>query len=153
MKLKKSSRTIKKIILHSTATPEGRVVSTNKIRHWHMSGNGWSDIGYHYVCELNGKIVEGRDVNRNGAHTRGENGTSIGIVYVGGCDENMEPKDTRNNAQKKGLEKLISKLMKMYPDATLHGHNEFSNKACPSFDVQEEYDYLINPKVEEKDEE
>ena len=34
-------------------------------------------------------------------------------------------------------------LMKDYPNATLHGHNEFSNKACPSFDVATEYENII----------
>ena len=34
--------------------------------------------------------------------------------------------------------------MASYEGATLHGHNEFSSKACPSFEVSKEYDYLID---------
>jgi N-acetylmuramoyl-L-alanine amidase len=82
-------------------------------------------------------------VERQGAHVRGKNKGSIGICYIGGCDADMNPKDTRNEAQKKSLEELISYLMEAYDDATLHGHSEFSSKVCPSFNVKEEYKELI----------
>ncbi len=63
-------RDINKIILHCSATPEGRDVSVDTIRKWHLD-RGWSDIGYHYVVGLNGVISEGRPVERHGAHVRG----------------------------------------------------------------------------------
>jgi len=144
MDLKKSVQLINKIIVHCTATPEGRDVSTQEIKRWHVQGNGWSDIGYHYIVELDGTVHEGRNVDRTGAHTLGHNKRSIGVVYVGGCDEEMNPLDTRNDAQKEALDNLLSQLLEMYPGATLHGHNEFASKACPSFNVQEEYQHLIN---------
>jgi N-acetylmuramoyl-L-alanine amidase len=56
----------------------------------------------------------------------------------------MNPKDTRTPEQDTALTNLLSALLEMYPIATLHGHNEFANKACPSFNVQEEYSFLIN---------
>lgn len=135
-------RDINKIILHCTATPEGRGVSIDTIRQWHLD-RGWSDIGYHYIIELDGTIKEGRPVERQGAHVRGYNKNSIGIAYVGGCDANMKPKDTRTEAQKIAIDTLLNKLMNKYINTTLHGHNEFSSKACPSFDVQTEYKDLI----------
>lgn len=136
-------RDINKIILHCTATPEGRDVSIDTIRQWHLD-RGWSDIGYHYIIELDGTIKEGRPVERQGAHVRGLNKNSIGIAYIGGCDANMSSKDTRTNAQKLAIDILLNKLMNKYVNSTLHGHNEFSPKACPSFDVQIEYKDLIN---------
>jgi len=136
-------RKISKIIIHCTATPEGRDVSVDDIRQWHLD-RGWSDIGYHYVVDIKGCLKEGRPLTRAGAHTRGHNKGSIGITYVGGVDENIKPKDTRTENQKGRLKSLILDLMDKYPDATLHGHNEFSNKACPSFDVQEEYKDIID---------
>jgi len=136
-------RKISKIILHCAATPEGRDVSTETIRQWHLD-RGWSDIGYHYVIELDGSINPGRPVERIGAHVRNFNRNSIGICYVGGLSSNMSPKDTRNESQLESLELLIEKLMIEYPESTLHGHNEFSSKACPSFDVQKEYKYIID---------
>ena len=136
-------RRITKIILHCTATPEGRDVSVDDIRQWHLD-RGWSDIGYHYVIDINGNLQEGRPLTRAGAHVRGYNKGSIGIAYVGGVDANLKPKDTRTEDQKGRLKALILDLMDEYPEATLHGHNEFSNKACPSFDVQKEYDEIID---------
>ena len=136
-------RNINKIILHCSATREGQDISTETIRGWHVNERGWSDIGYHFVVLLDGTVDKARPVERQGAHVRGKNKGSIGVCYIGGCDADMNPKDTRNEAQKKSLEELISYLMESYDDATLHGHNEFSSKACPSFNVQEVYKELI----------
>lgn len=137
-------RSINKLIIHCTATKEGVYVSTDTIRRWHTIENGWSDIGYHYIIELDGSIVEGRPVHRSGAHTKGHNKDSIGIAYVGGLDSQMNPKDTRNISQMVAFDELLTNLKDKYPEATIHGHNEFSSKACPSFDVQIEYKYLKN---------
>ena len=132
-------RKIDKIIIHCSATPEGRDVKTDTIRQWHLN-RGWSDNGYHYVIELDGSVNMGRHIDSIGAHTRGENVGSIGICYIGGVDANMEhPKDTRTDAQKEGLRCLILDLKAKYGSLTVHGHNEFGNKACPSFDVNKEY--------------
>ena len=133
------ARKIDKIIIHCSATPEGRDVKTETIRSWHVKGRGWSDIGYHFVIELDGAVKNGRALHRIGAHTKGHNATSIGICYVGGIDKNKNAKDTRTDAQKDSLNKLISGLMLDHPEASIHGHNEFSAKACPSFDVQKEF--------------
>jgi len=137
-------RAINKIILHCTATPEGRHTTVEDIRLWHK-GQGWSDIGYHYVVYLDGSIHPGRPIEVAGAHTKGLNKNSIGVVYVGGIDAmNFKAKDTRTPEQKEALDKFINELMEKYPDATLHGHNEFAAKACPSFDVQVEYKDIID---------
>ena len=134
-------RKINKIILHCTATREGRDYSVETMRGWHMK-KGWSDIGYHYVISLNGDIHKGRPVERQGAHVRGHNKDSIGICYIGGVDKDMRAKDTRTPEQSKSLDALLWGLMNQY-SATLHGHNEFSAKACPSFDVKIQYKHLI----------
>ena len=131
-------REINKIIIHCSATPEFRHVTVDDIRRWHVDGNGWSDIGYHYVIPLNGTLQEGRDLRRIGSHVKGHNKDSIGVCYVGGVDEDMKPKDTRTAAQKIAMQKLLLSLTDTYEGITIHGHNEFSSKACPSFDVQTE---------------
>jgi len=130
-------RKIDKIIIHCSATPEGRDVKMETIRDWHLK-RGWSDIGYHYVIELDGKIVPARPLERVGAHCKGENTGSIGICYVGGVDQDMNPKDTRTDAQRSALHSLLYDLTDNFAKASIHGHNEFSSKACPSFNVQTE---------------
>lgn len=148
VRLKKSVRNIKRIILHCTATPEGKDYSVDKIREWHTkpepAGRGWSDIGYHYVIYRDGSLHVGRDVNLSGAHTKDYNTTSIGIVYVGGLTADAKKsKDTRTDAQNKTLHALVAELKKMYPGATVHGHSEFANKSCPCFDVKKEVWMLL----------
>jgi N-acetylmuramoyl-L-alanine amidase len=130
-------RKIDKIIIHCSATPEGRDVKTETIRKWHLD-RGWSDIGYHYVIELDGSLHIGRPIERTGAHCKGHNTGSIGVCYIGGVDQDMKPKDTRTEAQRDTLHSLLFDLTDNFAGATIHGHNEFSSKACPSFNVQTE---------------
>ena len=133
-------RKINKLIVHCSATPEGRDIKTETIKDWHVNGNLWKDIGYHYVIELDGSIHKGRDENVIGAHCSGQNANSIGICYVGGvAKDGKTPKDTRTDAQKHSLLELLKELKAKYPNATIHGHREFAAKACPSFDAKYEY--------------
>lgn len=132
-------REIDKIIVHCSATPESRDVSVDEIRDWHVNGNGWSDIGYHWVITLDGSIEKGRHESRSGAHAKGHNSRSIGVCYVGGVDSAMKPKDTRTDAQKEALHCLLIDLLKRYPNAEIIGHRDVSSKACPSFDAKTEY--------------
>jgi len=133
-------RKIDKIIIHCSATPEGRPHDVADITRWHLQ-RGFSTIGYHYLIHLDGTIETGRPIERMGAHTTGENRNSIGICYVGGMTKDMKKaKDTRTPEQKDSLIKLMHELIYKYnKDMTIHGHNEFANKACPSFIVKEEY--------------
>lgn len=132
-------RTIDKIIIHCSATPEGRGYTVADITAWHKQ-RGFATIGYHFVIYLDGTIHEGRPIEMQGAHTLGQNTHSIGICYIGGvAKDGRTPKDTRTPAQKKALIELVAELKEKYPEATIHGHNEFANKACPSFNVKAEF--------------
>lgn len=129
-------RTINEIIVHCSATPEGRNVTVKDIDTWHRQ-RGFRCIGYHYVIYLDGSVHTGRPESQVGAHCLGHNSHSIGICYIGGvAKDGKTPKDTRTDAQKESLIKLIKELKAKYPKATVHGHREYANKACPSFDVQ-----------------
>ena len=129
-------REIKEIILHCSATQDGKDFDVTDIDNWHKK-RGWSGVGYHYVIKLDGTVQEGRDEDTIGANAYGHNKYSIGVCYIGGLDDEMNAKDTRTNAQKKALKKLVIKLYYKYRDAKVIGHNEISTKSCPSFDVQE----------------
>lgn len=135
-------RKISEIIVHCSATARGREFTASDIRRWHLQ-RGFRDIGYHYVVRLDGTVETGRPVKAVGAHCLGHNAWSIGVCYVGGCEEDGKtPADTRTVAQKEALVMLIRELCRRYPGATVHGHREFAAKACPCFDAREEYGCL-----------
>jgi len=132
-------RNINKIILHTSYTPAGREHDVEDIRAWHKA-KGWKDVGYHYIIKIDGTIEQGRPLDNIGAHCSGQNQGSIGICYIGGMSANdRTPEDTRTEAQKTALRNLIHYLDLVFGGLTVHGHNEFSNKPCPCFNVSEEY--------------
>ena len=136
---------IKYLILHCTATPEGREVSADDIRRWHMSpppnGRGWSRVGYTDIIHLDGSLenltpydsdddIEAWELT-NGA--TGQNSFSRHIVYAGGTDKQGKAKDTRTDAQLETMEVYCKFMVKRYPFILIAGHNQFAAKACPSF--------------------
>lgn len=126
---------VEKIIIHCSATPEGRDVTAKEIDRWHRA-RGFRCIGYHFVVRLDGSVERGRPENEIGAHCLGENARSIGVCYIGGIDrDTLKPKDTRTPAQRIALRKLVRQLEVRHPGATVHGHREFAAKACPCFDI------------------
>lgn len=143
------TRTINHIVIHCSATREGVPVTAAQIRQWHL-GQGWSDIGYHYVIELDGRVVKGRKDERTGAGVRGHNSDSIHICYIGGLDRQGGTKDTRTIEQHRAMTGLVDALNKLYPDADICGHRDLSPdkdgdgvverhewvKDCPCFDVR-----------------
>lgn len=137
-------RRIDEIIIHCTATKEGKDYKEADIDKWHRQ-KGWKCIGYHYVIDLDGTIEKGRSEEEVGAHCTSHNAHSIGIVYVGGLDEKGKSKDTRTPQQKKAMWELLIKLLVKYPKAIIHGHNEFAKKDCPCFNVKNEFN-IINLK-------
>ena len=135
-------REINKIIVHCSATREGENFEVAEIRKWHLA-RGFSDIGYHFYIDLYGEIHKGRDISKIGAHCKGHNRNSIGICYCGGVEaDGKTPKDTRNTEQKEALTAVLRTLKAMYPNAIIHSHNDFANKACPSFNATLEYENL-----------
>lgn len=146
-------RAINEIIIHCSATPEGRDVSVADIRQWHLQ-RGFNDIGYHYVVYRDGSVHIGRALRLVGAHCLGHNAHSIGICYIGGVDaRTLKPKDTRTPEQKVALRKLIDELRTRFPKARVLGHRDTSPdkngngkierwewlKDCPCFDAVKEY--------------
>lgn len=141
---------LKYLVLHCTATPEGREVSSDDIRAWHTNpvskgGRGWKQVGYTDLIHLNGKVERlvnnNEDANvdpweiTNGA--KGYNSISRHVVYVGGVVADGETaKDTRTKAQKEAMEGYVKEFHRKHPNVRIIGHNEVAAKDCPSFDVQ-----------------
>ena len=143
-------RFVNLIVIHCSATPEGRDVTAADIDRMHRTRKPpFAQIGYHFVVRIGGLVERGRDPALPGAHVSGHNAHSIGICYVGGVDKAGKVKDTRTDAQKAGLEALLRDQLKLYPDAKVCGHRDLSPdlnkdgkispfewiKGCPSFDV------------------
>jgi len=135
-----STRQIKGIIIHCSATKPSMDIGVEEITDWHVIGNKWSDIGYHYVIKRDGTLEHGRDINKDGAHCKGHNKNTIGICLVGGVNDKGTPQDNFTPPQWDTLESLVEDLVWkdwVNPGCFIKGHNELSSKACPSFDVQE----------------
>lgn len=140
---------LKYLVIHCTATPQGREVTSDAIRAWHTApypkGRGWKQVGYTDLIHLDGTIERLVDNNEdawvddweitNGA--KGYNSISRHIVYAGGCDQRMKPKDTRTEAQRKALADYLLDFHRKHPNVKIIGHGDIPgvNKDCPSFDV------------------
>ena len=132
-------RKITEIIVHCSATPEGKDFTVADITRWHRQ-RGFRTIGYHYVVYRDGSVHTGRQEGEIGAHCTGHNACSIGICYIGGvAADGKTAKDTRTPEQRKALLMLLRRLRAKYPNAKIHGHRDFAAKACPSFDATKEY--------------
>lgn len=170
------AKRIKYLVIHCTATPEGRPVYPDDIIRWHTDpielpsgdfrymgkvygrveqlpvevqpsrrrGRGWKQIGYRDMILLaqglvinmvrhnDDDIVDPWEITNGVA---GINDVSAHVVYVGGYDKNMKPKDTRTREQTESLKQYVRAFIARHPHIKVAGHNQFDNKACPSFDV------------------
>ncbi len=138
------------LVIHCTATPEGREVTAAEIRRWHTSpppaGRGWKQVGYTDLIHLDGRVERLVDNNEDGNvdpwevtnGSKGYNGVSRHVVYAGGLSSDKKtPKDTRTAAQLEALKNYVTAFHRRHPSVRIVGHNELAAKACPSFDVQE----------------
>ena len=119
-------RQITLIILHCSAVRPDQTSSAAQIDTWHRQ-RGWKlGIGYHYVVRRDGQI---------------DNAHSIGVCYEGGLDIRGQPDDTRTEAQKASLRRLLTDLHRRYPRALIVGHHDLNpKKDCPCIkNVAKEY--------------
>lgn len=130
-------RTITLIIIHCSATPEGRSLSFEECRRDHIMHRHFRDIGYHFYITRDGTVHDGRPIEKVGAHCEGHNSHSIGICYEDGLDANGKPADTRTEAQRKALKSLVERMHRLFPKALIVGHHDLNpRKACPCFKVE-----------------
>ena len=143
---------MKYLVLHCTATPEGREVTSGEIRHWHTDpvskgGRGWKQVGYTDLIHLDGTVErlvqnnEDAEVDpwevTNGA--AGYNSVSRHVVYAGGlAKDGKTAKDTRTAAQLKAMTAYVREFHERFPQIKIVGHRDLPGvkKACPGFDVK-----------------
>jgi N-acetylmuramoyl-L-alanine amidase len=137
------------LFLHTAATPEGRHVTGEQIKSWHMDNRGWSRPGYSDVIELDGNLcniwpwgtepdkIQDHEYTFGVKYNTGFVKNSRDVCYVGGVegDNLMKPKDTRTDAQLYVMELYVKWCLLRNPNVIVAGHNQVQNKGCPSFDV------------------
>ena len=132
-------RTITLIIVHCSANKAGSAFRMADIDGYHRS-LGWTGCGYHYVIPTDGTIEPGRPEEMVGAHCKNHNRYSIGVCYIGGLSKDDQPTDTRTEAQRLALRRLLEDLHRRYPQALIVGHRDLGpNKDCPCFNAVAEY--------------
>jgi N-acetylmuramoyl-L-alanine amidase len=144
-------RKINLIVIHCTASPNGVPVPIETIRTWHKA-RGFSDVGYHYVINVDGTVMNGRPEELVGAHVLGFNNHSMGVALVGGLGgpDKLNP-GAYSGEQWKALRLLVQDLQLRFPGSTVYGHRDLSPdldgdgevepaewiKLCPCFNVKE----------------
>jgi len=149
-------RHIDTLIIHCSATPNGRWTTVEDIDGWHKARgflrNGaararfnpkLSSIGYHRVIYTNGVPATGRDINEVGAHCRGINSNSIGICLVGTDRFKAQQWATlasqvRELCAQYGIPMVPADLRDPRGIRGVLGHREVPEvaKDCPGFDVR-----------------
>lgn len=149
-------RKIDYLVVHCTATPEGKWFDEADIERMHATRFaliGGKHIGYHVLILLDGTVIQTKGTEYIGQHVKGYNANSIAICYVGGLDRSGKAKDTRTIEQKKALREVLHELKREYPTARILGHRDLSPdqngdgiiqkweriKECPCFDAIPEY--------------
>lgn len=128
------------LIVHCSATQPQADPSILEIDRWHRQRGIASPrqtlTGYHAVIRRDGSIQIGRDPDEIGAHALGHNDDSIGVCLIGGVDRDLNAESNYSMSQWRSLINVIRIAQAIYPKIKTIGHNEVSNKACPSFNVQ-----------------
>jgi N-acetyl-anhydromuramyl-L-alanine amidase AmpD len=131
------SRLINLVVVHCSDTYHDMDIGVDEIRKWHVQERGWKDIGYHFVIRRDGTLELGRDIDKDGAHTIGYNKNSVGVCLIGGKGDDGKAENNFTPDQFQTLKNTLRMIMCFHPRVTIHGHREFAQKDCPSFDVQE----------------
>jgi len=124
---------IKYLIIHHTATSRDRT-TFEAVKKYHI-GLGWGDIGYHWLINGKGDLIEGRGDQWVGAHCNkpkadSVNFRSIGIALTGNFETESPSKE-----QIATLETLVANLRAKYgiPRENILGHGEVEEAStlCP----------------------
>lgn len=129
------TRNITRLVFHCTATQQNATVESI-LRFWRENLK-WKNPGYHIIVKADGSWTQLQDFNRITNGVAGINSTSLHISYIGGINKLGRAENNMTDSQKEVFETIYNTFKLKLPKITFHGHYEFSNKACPSFNVQD----------------
>lgn len=146
-------RTINLCVWHCSADPWGTFEGKDLEYYDRVHRRrGFRKVGYHVLIFVDGHWETGRAIWEVGAHAKGYNRNSIGIMYQGGLNRYGEPEDTRTAQQREVMRQWKRFLDYTFPGIEHVGHRDLSvdlngdgvvsrgewMKACPCFDVATE---------------
>ena len=107
------------------------------IRRWHVQGNKWRDIGYHWIIDRAGAVASGRRETEIGAGVEGHNRGVIHVCLIGGHGSAATDRFAQHftGSQDAALRRQIAQISARTPIRRISGHNEWAAKACPVFHV------------------
>lgn len=125
------------LTIHHTATPNNDTISSparmRQMQAYHIDTNGWCDFGYHYTVGIDGKVYEGRDPDRTGAHVGNHNTNNVGISVVG-TFVNFSPRESQLNALTDISRWVVNRYGIGKSRSFILGHKEWSghtSNSCP----------------------
>ncbi len=91
----------------------------------------WSDIGYHFLIDGSGRVIQGRPTDLRGSHVANANRGNIGIALMGDFN-NQRP----TPAQIESLRRLTAFLAAKYEIEVMNpgaftGHSHYNRTDCP----------------------
>ncbi|XP_041851019.1 peptidoglycan recognition protein 5 [Melanotaenia boesemani] len=134
----KQQKTLKgsaqRVIIHHTALLNCKGLAECKdhlisIQRTHMNQRQFDDIGYNFLVEEDGTVYEGRGWGVVGAHTKGHNGDSLGIAFMGNFN-NDTPSKVALLSVKQLLLSGVSRGF-LHPQFALCGHRDLGTTECP----------------------
>ncbi|MBI5239828.1 MAG: N-acetylmuramoyl-L-alanine amidase [Elusimicrobia bacterium] len=140
-----------RIVVHHTAFPvtdkvkrlrgkkswQAAIAHARQVQHLHRHIRGWQYAGYHYMIDWEGRIFEGRPLDRLGAHVENNNTGSIGVVLMGDFS-----KQTPTKKQLASLKGLLAWLRRFFdiPADKVHGHYRMKHTVCPGLYLDNVWD-------------
>lgn len=128
------TRNITRLVFHCTATHQTATVE-GIVKYWRETLK-WKNPGYHILVKPDGSWTQLSDFNNITNGVAGINSSSLHISYIGGIDKNGKAIDNRTDNQNEIFEAVYHTFKNKMQNLTFHGHYEFSNKACPSYNVK-----------------
>ena len=125
-------RSVNLVVIHCSDSDHAYHDNVSTIRKWHVEENGWSDIGYHYFIQKNGRLNICRPISIKGSHVRAYNSASIGICLSGKSINRF------STAQLDTLNGLLLNLIRIFDLDVFDvvGHCELdNNKTCPNISM------------------